>query len=180
MAKKPRDRKDAAKKAVPKKLIISKKPAIDLKDEIKLATKKLMDMRATEDAEVEYAFITTTTVEKSDDVFDDFTRENNFMQQASQAATDVIPKIRELGIPTDIPSTYKGEMMKDEKQMGRIRENLKSKKESIEKSKKVKKLRELKKIGKKIQEEVLRKRSKEKKEFLQKVKTKPVSELFEE
>lgn len=179
MAKKPRDRKNVTPKPVAKKLIKSKKPAVDLINEIKAATRKLAEKRATENAEPEYAFITTTKVEKNDDVFDEFTRENNFLQQASQAATDVIPKIRELGIPTDIPNTYKGEMMKDERQMGRIRENLKSKKESIEKSKKMKKLRELKKIGKKIQEEVLRKRSKEKKEFLEKVKTKPVSELFE-
>lgn len=130
------------------------------------------------DDEKEHVFVTTTKVPKIKNIDDEFDRENAFLQQAIQAATDVLPKIQALGIPTVIPSTYTGEMMKDAKQMARIRENLKTKKDSIEKSKKVKKLRELKKIGKKIQEEVLRKRSKEKKEFLDKVKTTPASELF--
>lgn len=139
-----------------------------------------MDEQSKNDQARNDAFITITktSIKSLKDVNDEFNRENVFLEQANQAVIDVLPRIKALDIPTEIPPTYKGEMMKDEKQMARIRESLKSKKDSIEKSKKMKKLRELKKIGKKIQEEVLRKRTKDKKEFLEKVKTKPVSELF--
>lgn len=128
----------------------------------------------------EYALITTTKVEKIKDVNDEIVRENLFIEQARQAACEVLPRLKDLGIPTEIPETYKGQMVKDEQHMSKIIERLSSKKDAIEKSEKLKKLRELKKMGKKIQEEVLRKRSKEKKEFLEKVKKKQVKDLFED
>lgn len=128
----------------------------------------------------DYAFVTFTKVDKIKDVNDEFTRESLFQEQARQASLEVIQRVKDLGIPTEIPPTYKGTMVKDEKQMAKIRDNLQNKKDMIEKSEKMKKLRELKKIGKKMQEEVLRKRSKEKKEFLEKVKTRSAKELFED
>lgn len=54
--------------------------------------------------------------------------------------------------------------------MSKIQNNLKSKQEALEKSEKAKKLREMKKMGKKIQHEVLLNRQKEKREMLDKVK----------
>lgn len=168
------------KSALPKRLIRAHTPAINLVDNLKAATELLCKQRTKENAELEYAFITTTKVENIKDVNDEFVRETLFQQQAKQAVEDVLPRIKELGIPTEVPEAYKGERIKDEKQMARVRDNLKSKKDSIEKSEKMKKLRELKKMGKKIQEEVLKKRSKEKREFLEKVKTKPVQELFDD
>lgn len=163
----------------PKRLRRAPEPAINLLDEIKAATETLSRRRISENAELEYALVTTTKNEDVKSVDDDFVREFQFTEQAKRAAESVLPRLKELGIPTEIPKTYKGEMVKDERQMAHIRDNLKSKKDAIEKSEKMKKLRELKKIGKKIQEEVLRKRSKDKKEFLEKVKKKPVSELFD-
>lgn len=164
---------------VPKKLMRALEPAVNLLDEIKAATETLARNRTSEKADLEYALVTTTKNDDVKNVDDEFVREYHFSEQAKQAASSVLPQLKELGIPTETPKTYKGEMMKDERQMAHIRENLKSKKDAIDKSEKMKKLRELKKIGKKIQEEVLRKRSKDKKEFLDKVKKRPVSELFD-
>lgn len=164
----------------PKRLIRAPVPAVNLVDELKVATEMLTQQRTKENAELEYATVTTTAVDDTRDVNDEFLREHNISEQARQAAIEVLPRLEALGIPTEMPSTYKGEMMKDEKQMARIRDSLKSKKEGLDKSEKMKKLRELKKMGKKIQEEVLRKRSKDKKEFLEKVKKKPVSDLFDD
>ena len=164
----------------PKKLMVAHTPAINLVDEIKASTELLVNQRKKENHELEYALITTVESSTIKDINDEFTREFLFCEQAKVAATAAIRRMQELGIPTEIPKTYKGEMVKDERQMARVRDNLKSKKDVIEKSEKMKKLRELKKMGKKIQEEVLRKRTKEKKEFLEQVKKKPVSELFDD
>lgn len=167
-------------KKVPKRLIRAHVPAINLVDEIKVATEILKKQRTKENAELEYALVVTTKDVDLRDVNDEFVREYQFSEQAKQAALKAIPQAEKLGIPTAIPKTYKGEMIKSEKQMAKIRDTLKSKKDAIEKSEKLKKLRELKKMGKKIQQEVLRKRSKDKKDFLEKVKRKPVAELFDD
>lgn len=164
----------------PKRLMRAHIPAINLVDEIKVATEILSKQRTTENVELQYALVTTTNCSEIKNVDDEFVREFQFSEQAKLAAIEVLPKLKDLGIPTEIPKTYKGDMVKDERQMARVRDTLKAKKDSIEKSEKMKKLRELKKMGKKIQEEVLRKRSKDKKEFLEQVKKKPVSELFED
>lgn len=155
-------------------------PAINLTDEIKVVTELLAKQRSTENDKFEYALITTTKSVDIKNVDDEFVREKRFVEQAQQAASQAIANCKELGIPTEIPPTYKGELVKNEKQMAKVRDHLKDKKDSMEKSEKMKKLRELKKMGKKIQEEVLRKRNKDKKEFLEKVKKKPVSELFDD
>lgn len=179
MGKKRKQDKTHGKKT-PKRLMAASSPAINLLNELQAATEQLGKQRAKNNSEFEYALVTTVKNIQVKDINDEFTREYLITEQAKEAAMKAIDKLKELGIPTEIPKTYKGEMVKDEKQMAKIRDNLKSKKDAIEKSEKMKKLRELKKIGKKIQEEVLKKRSKEKKEFLEKVKKKPVSELFDD
>lgn len=171
-------RKQLAK--TPKRLMVAPAPAINLLDDIKAATELLAGHRRKDNAEQEYALVTTVRNIKVKDINDEFTREHLLTEQAKEAATQAIAKLTELGIPTEVPKGYKGEMLKDERQMAKIRDTLKSKRDAIEKSEKMKKLRELKKMGKKIQEEVLKKRSKDKKEFLEQVKKKPVSELFED
>lgn len=164
----------------PKRLVRAPVPAVNLVDELKVATEILSKQRTQDNAELEYATVATTHVDDTRDINDEFLREHNISEQARQAAIEVLPRLEALGIPTEMPATYKGQFAKDEKQMGRVRDSLKSKKDSIDKSEKMKKLRELKKMGKKIQEEVLRKRSKDKKEFLEKVKKKPVADLFDD
>lgn len=164
---------------IPKRLKRANAPAINMVDELKVATEILAKQRTSVKPELEYALITTTNTNEIDDVNDEFAREVLFSEQAKKAASYVLPRLKELGIPSDIPKTFKGDMVKSEQQMAKVRDTLKSKKASIEKSEKMKKLRELKKIGKKIQEEVLKKRNKDKKEFLEKVKKRPVAELFD-
>jgi len=164
----------------PNRLQLAHTPSVNLVDEIKASTELLVSQRKKDNAELEYALVTSVECAEVKDINDEFTREYIFSEQAKEAAYTAIKRIQELGIPTEIPKTYKGEMVKDERQMAKIRENLKSKKDVIEKSEKMKKLRELKKMGKKIQEEVMKKRSKEKKDFLEQVKKKPVSELFDD
>lgn len=164
----------------PTRLKVAHTPSVNLIDEIKASTELLVSQRRKENSELEYALLTTVESAEIKDINDEFTREYLFVEQAKVAATAAIKRMQELNIPTEVPSTYKGEMIKDEKQMAKVRDNLKSKKDAIEKSEKMKKLRELKKMGKKIQEEVLKKRNKEKKDFLEKVKSKPVAELFDD
>lgn len=164
---------------IPKRLKRAAAPAINMVDELKVATEILFKQRTSVKPELEYALVTTTNTNEINDVNDEFAREVLFSEQAKMAANHLIPKLKELGIPTDIPKAFKGEMVKSEQQMAKVRDTLKSRKDSNEKSEKMKKLRELKKMGKKIQEEVLRKRSKDKKEFLEKVKKRPVAELFD-
>lgn len=164
---------------VPKRLKKAHAPAINMTDELKVAAEILNKQRSKEKQELEYALVTTTNTNEFDDVNNEFARECLFSEQAKQAAASVLPKLKKLGIPTDIPEKYNGDRVKSNHQMEKIKNTLKSRKESIEKSDKMKKLRDLKKLGKKIQEEVLRKRVKEKKEFLDQVKKRPVSELFD-
>lgn len=180
MEKRKRPSSSTRTKKTPKRLIASSTPAINLTDELQVAYESLASKRTKQNEEQEYALVTTVKSIHVKDINDEFTREYLFSEQAKEAAAKAIARMRELDIPSEIPKTYKGELVKDEKQMAKIRDNLKSKKDAIEISEKMKKLRELKKIGKKIQTEVLQKRNKEKKEFLEKVKKKPVSELFED
>lgn len=162
------------------RLMVAKTPAIYLQDEVRAATELLTRQRRQDNADHEYALVTSVQSIQVKDINDEFTREHLLSERAKEAATKALDRLRELGIPSEIPKGYKGEMLKDERQMAKIRETLKSKKEAIEKSEKMKKLRQLKTMGKKIQEEVLRKRSKDKRDFLEKVKKRPVAELFDD
>lgn len=78
--------------------------------------------------------------------------------------------MKKLGVKTQRPSDYFAQTLKTDAHMARIQSNLKGKQEVLEKSEKAKKLREMKKMGKKIQHEVLLNRQKEKREMLEKVK----------
>lgn len=164
----------------PKRYCVSRAPAVNLKEELNAFEEKLNQQRVKTNHDLEYAFVTTTAINEVADVNDEFNREAIFAEQARQAAIQMLPRLKSLGIPTEVPLGYRGERVKDDKQMAKVRDTLKAKKDTIEKSERVRKLRELKKMGKKIQTEVLKKRSKEKKEFLEKVKKRPVAELFEE
>lgn len=162
----------------PKKLLtVSSTPAVNLSDRLNSLAQMLSKKQAA-DAET---FVVTTKVQDIKDVDDEFTREEIFARQAKLAVDEVFPRLKELGIPTEVPENFKrGDKMKDDKHMAKIRDTLRAKKDTIEKSQRMRKLRELKKMGKKIQTEVLRKRAKEKKDFLEKVKKRPVSELFDD
>ncbi|XP_002166032.1 probable rRNA-processing protein EBP2 isoform X1 [Hydra vulgaris] len=102
----------------------------------------------------------------STEIEDDFKREMLFYCQAQHAAKEALEKLRNMGVPTERPEDYFAEMVKSDTHMQKIRQKLVARKESMEKSEKAKKQRQFKKIGKKIQQEVLQKRQQEKKKML--------------
>lgn len=106
---------------------------------------------------------------KNDDIQDDFKRELSFYCQAQVAAKEGLAKLRNLNIQTERPEDYFAEMVKSDAHMQKIRQKLLERKQNMEKSEKAKKQRQLKKVGKKIQQEVLQKRQEEKKKMLQAV-----------
>lgn len=100
---------------------------------------------------------------------DDFKREMTFYCQAQLAAREALGKMRNMNIPTDRPEDYFAEMVKTDAHMQKVRGKLQAKKESMEASEKAKKQRQMKKFGKKIQQEVLQRRQKEKKQMMDSV-----------
>ncbi|GFR58206.1 rRNA-processing protein EBP2 [Elysia marginata] len=101
---------------------------------------------------------------------DDFNREMRFYQQAQTSVLLGLKKLAELSVPTKRPEDYFAEMAKSDNHMKKVRSKLLEKKMSLERSEKVKKMRELRKYGKKVQQEVLQQRQKEKKAMLDSVK----------
>lgn len=128
----------------------------------------LLKKRRQEQAEYEYAFVASAPLDVTS-AQHDFRREMAFMKQAEIGATEVLARLKSLKIPTQVPDDFRAERLKDDCQMKRVTDKLKDKREAIERSEKVRKLRDLKKMGKKIQEEVLRKRQKQKKETLEQI-----------
>jgi len=118
----------------------------------------------------------TTPAEKGKDaskdeaVHNDFQREMAIHRQAQGAWLHAVQKLRKLGIPTKRPDDYFAQMVKSDPHMRKVREKILSKQQSVELSEKMRKLRELKKYGKKVQQEVLAKRQKEKKNLADSVK----------
>ncbi|KAK3784647.1 hypothetical protein RRG08_003452 [Elysia crispata] len=101
---------------------------------------------------------------------DDFNREMRFYQQAQASVLLGLKKLAELSVSTKRPEDYFAEMAKSDAHMKKVKSKLLEKKMSLERSEKVKKMRELRKYGKKVQQEVLQQRQKEKKAMLDSVK----------
>ncbi|XP_052774411.1 probable rRNA-processing protein EBP2 [Mya arenaria] len=100
----------------------------------------------------------------------DFKRELRFYRQAQASVLVAIPKLHKLGIKTRRPEDFFAEMGKTDAHMKKVREKLLEKQQNIENRDKARKLRELRKYGKKVQQDVLQKRHKEKREMLDAVK----------
>jgi len=103
------------------------------------------------------------------DLKDDFKREMHFYCQAQVAAREALSRLESLGISTQRPEDYFAEMVKSDAHMQKVRKKLLEKKDKMVLSDKAKRQRTLKKIGKKIQQDVLQKRQGEKKKMLQEV-----------
>ncbi|KAK3592144.1 hypothetical protein CHS0354_019434 [Potamilus streckersoni] len=111
------------------------------------------------------------TEEQGDSVADDdFKREMKFYRQAQDTALEGIAKLHKLNIKTRRPEDYFAEMAKSDDHMKKVREKLLERQLAMERSEKAKKLRDLRKYGRKVQQDVLQKRQKEKKEMLDAVK----------
>ncbi|XP_046843427.1 LOW QUALITY PROTEIN: probable rRNA-processing protein EBP2 [Xenia sp. Carnegie-2017] len=95
---------------------------------------------------------------------------NDVLPTIKMAVVQALSKLKKLGISTERPSDYFAEMVKTDDHMQKVREKLITKELVMEKSEKARKMREMKKYGKKVQQEVLRKRQQEKKQMLDSVK----------
>ncbi|XP_067928257.1 probable rRNA-processing protein EBP2 [Watersipora subatra] len=107
---------------------------------------------------------------KDDSTHDDFQRELQFYTQAKEAILLALPRLHKLRVPTKRPEDYFAQMVKSDEHMKKVREKLLATSIAAERSEKAKKLREMKKMGKKVQVEVLKSRQKNKKEMLEQVK----------
>lgn len=105
-----------------------------------------------------------------DVVRNDIKREIKFMLQAKSSVLQGLARLHALKVKTKRPDDYLAEMLKSKEHMDKIKKVKDTKKELVEKKEKTKLLREQKKMGKKIQQEVLKQRQKEKKEFQEKIK----------
>ena len=105
-----------------------------------------------------------------DVIRNDIKREIKFMLQAKSSVLQGLERLHSLKVRTKRPDDYFAEMLKSKEHMDKIKKVKDTKKEFVEKKEKSKLLREQKKMGKKIQQEVLMQRQKEKKEFQEKIK----------
>ncbi|XP_060585813.1 probable rRNA-processing protein EBP2 [Ruditapes philippinarum] len=113
----------------------------------------------------------TELTEEGDELANnDFKRELRFYRQAQASVLIGIPRLHKKGLKTRRPEDYFAEMSKSDVHMKKVREKLLEKQQNIENRDKARKLRELRKYGKKVQQDVLLKRQKEKREMLDAVK----------
>lgn len=105
-----------------------------------------------------------------DVVRNDIKREIKFMLQAKSSVLQGLERLHALKVKTKRPDDYFAEMLKSKEHMDKIKKVKDNKQETVEKKEKAKVLREQKKMGKKIQQEVLMQRQREKKEFQEKIK----------
>lgn len=111
-----------------------------------------------------------TAEDKKVVIGDSFKQEHMFYKQAHTAASQALPRLRSLGVETLRPQDYFAEMVKSDQHMRKIKEKLISKQLVAERTEKVTKMRKMKKLGKKVQQEVLKKRADDKKSMLSDVK----------
>lgn len=104
------------------------------------------------------------------DSSDDFKREMSFYNQALECTLAGLKKLKGLEVPVSRPEDYFAEMVKTDEHMQRIRKRLMTEEETVVRSEKARKLREVRKYGKKVQQEILEKRQKEKTKALEAVK----------
>lgn len=110
------------------------------------------------------------TEEMKSVINDNFKQEMLFYKQSETGAQQSIARLKSLGIPTERPEDFFAEMVKSDEHMKRVKEKLISKQLTMERTEKVTKMRKMKKLGKKVQQEVLKKRADEKKQMMENVK----------
>lgn len=103
-------------------------------------------------------------------VNDNFKQEMVFYKQSQIGAQQSIARLRSMGVETLRPEDYFAEMVKSDDHMRKVKEKLVSKQLVMERTEKVTKMRKMKKLGKKVQQEVLKKRSDDKKSMMDSVK----------
>jgi len=101
---------------------------------------------------------------------DDFKREMAFYHQALAVVGKAVKRLRKLNVPTKRPIDYFAEMAKSDEHMKKVREKLLSKQTAVERREQVRAIREQKKMGKKIQHEIVEGKKSEKKKMINALK----------
>lgn len=110
------------------------------------------------------------TEEMKEIISNNYKQEMLFYKQSQAGSMQSIARLKSMGVPTQRPEDYFAEMVKADEHMRRVKEKLVSKQLTLERTEKVSKMRKMKRLGKKVQQEVLKKRSEEKKKLLDNVK----------
>ncbi|KJE91078.1 hypothetical protein, variant [Capsaspora owczarzaki ATCC 30864] len=105
-----------------------------------------------------------------DDAQDDFKREMSFYNQALEAVKLARPRLAAANIKFTRPDDYFAEMVKTDDHMRKVREALLSEHQAVERSEQAKKSRQMKQFGKKVQQQVLEDRQKQKTSDLEAIK----------
>ncbi|KAI9013041.1 eukaryotic rRNA processing protein EBP2-domain-containing protein [Gaertneriomyces semiglobifer] len=104
------------------------------------------------------------------DVDDDLKREQAIYNQAVYAAVEGRKRCRAAGVAFSRPDDYFAEMVKSDEHMAKVRQKLLDEAASMQAAEQARKQRDLKKFGKKVQQEKLAQREKQKKAEIEKVK----------
>lgn len=118
---------------------------------------------------IEHMSITSEGVVELRDIYDDMDRELSFYKQALAAAIEGRKLCKKSGIPFSRPTDFFAEMLKSDEHMERVKSKLVEQERSQRAAQDARKQRELKKFGKKVQNEKLQQRAKERKETLEKI-----------
>jgi len=100
----------------------------------------------------------------------EFKREALFSLEAKASALKALDLLEKHGIPVTRPEDYYAEMTKSDRQMEKVKKKILQKSEEMDRRDKLRTIRDQRKKGKEIQQEIKKKRSEEKKDFLKKVK----------
>uniref|UniRef100_A0A7S0VCB2 rRNA-processing protein EBP2 n=1 Tax=Polytomella parva TaxID=51329 RepID=A0A7S0VCB2_9CHLO len=131
---------------------------------------KLEDICWTADASWDETLsITSEKPVQIPNVEDDLARELAFQQQAMEATKIAIARFSEKGIPWLRPTDYYAEMVKNDSQMAKIKEQFMFEQKKIEMSTERRKQREQKQFGKQVQLEKQKERQADKKRQIEEV-----------
>eukprot|EP01080_Neovahlkampfia_damariscottae_P009943 gene9943-2264_t len=155
------EKSSVAKAILPSSLMINEE------DRLK---EKLKEIKIKNEKWVETLCLDTKEQIKLENFDDEFERENLFYQQTLETSYLAWDKMREENIPLIRPDDYFAEMLKSDKQMLKIKENLISKKKEIQQRELNQQRKEQKKFGKQIQQQKLKEKIQKKKQNLEAIK----------
>lgn len=104
------------------------------------------------------------------DIYDDMEKELAFYKQGLDACKSARKQLKKAGVPFVRPMDYFAEMVKSDEHMEKLKEKLVEEATSKKASEEARRQRDLKKFGKKVQNNKLQERAKEKRETMDKIK----------
>lgn len=113
--------------------------------------------------------LTVPTPKLPTNIHDDLARELAFYTQALDATTKARTLLKKEGIPFSRPTDFFAEMVKSDEHMGLVKGKLLEIAANKKAAQDARKLRDAKKFGKKVQQEKLAEREKDKKKMLEKI-----------